>query len=205
MLLLWLTLACGEQDETETHAVDAWLSQGMPGHWSASPIEGMTRTSKVFITEEYRCWRWDSAQGPGVSVGEAVDGQLAWVDSFHGELGEGEPSEALRSYQRAWSHPRERVEQLEAGWAEGGRWVDPVEDVSGREPLAEHIDQTMQGALTKRFTFVERGGTDLDEGRFRFHWDMQWKKSGNSVLLGWDYGKLDESGRIELLVGCWER
>ena len=68
-----------------------------------------------------------------------------------------------------------------------------------------HIDQTMRGPLTRRFTFVERGGVDVVEDRFRFHWDMQWRRSGNSVLLGFDYGRFDEAGQIELLVGCWER
>jgi hypothetical protein len=204
-MLLWLTLACGEQEEAETAPVDSWVAAPSGEVWADAPTEGMQRTSKVFVTEEFRCWRWEDATGPGVSVGELRDGQLIWVDSFHGELGEGEASKPLRAYQRAWSEWDRRAEHLQSAWSEGGRWVDPVEDVAGQEALEHHIERTMNGVMTRRFTFAERGGVDIVDDRFRFHWDMQWKKSGDSVLLGWDYGRLDASGRIELLVGCWER
>lgn len=190
-MILWTLLACGDEDPT---VVDAWIAANEPGR---------ARTSKVSATAEFRCWRWDSEDGEGLSVA-TLDGEaITQVHSFLGPTGRGEHIDALRSYQAAWAEPDQALVHLEAGFAEDGRFVDPSSDVTGRAALAEHIQDTMSNPILGRFTFAEVGGMDVGEGVFRFHWSMDWR-SGKTALTGLDYGRLDDDGKVQLLVGCWD-
>lgn len=164
----------------------------------------MNRTSDVAVTAEFRCWRWENGGDVGVAMGAVEGDALVDVLVFPGEVGQGEHASAVRAYQAAWRDLDEADVWLEKGFSEDGRFVDPTAEVHGRSALVEHIRKTMSNPLLSKFTFAEVGGMDLDEGAFRFHWDMQWKKSGRSQLQGYDIGQLDAEGRVELLVGCWE-
>ena len=193
-MILVALLACGE-DEEAAELVDSWLAAEAPE---------MTRTSAVSVTAEFRCWRHEDAAGAGVRVATLDGDAIAKVVHFDGEVGSGEYLESVRSYQAAWVDVDERDKHLMRGWSPGGRFVDPSADVKGRERLEDHIDQTLSNPLVAGVEFVEVGGMDQEGDAFRFHWQMVGKGKGKVWIEGYDYGELDETGRVKLLVGCWE-
>ena len=190
MIALFL-FGCGE-DEAER--VDAWIAaNGAP-----------ERTGEVSVTAEFRCWRDADDDGPGVSIATLAGEAITQVVRFDGEVGSGEPIAQVRGYQAAWADLEQTEVHLAKAWAPGGRFVVPSADVKGRDRLEEHIATVMGNPVFGRVEFADVGGMDQQGDAFRFHWEMR-GGAGRVWLTGYDYGVLDEYGRIELLVGCWER
>ena len=109
-------------------------------------------------------------------------------------------NEVVAAYTSAWSQPDEeaRRELLEQGWAEGGVYIDPTARVEGREALVKHITGFLERFAGHRFELP----TQVDEhsGYLRFEWHLVGPDDA-PVLQGMDFGRLDESGRLSLIVG----
>jgi hypothetical protein len=108
--------------------------------------------------------------------------------------------EIVDAYGNAWSEPDEaaRRKLLESAWADDGVYCDPTATVEGREALVAHIagfGQQFPGARIEM-----RSGVDQHGPNFRFAWEMV-DGSGASLLVGEDFGRLADDGRIASITG----
>ena len=190
-MIALLLIACGDKDDG---VVDAWLAANAPE---------MTRTSEVSVTAEFRCWRYADSDGSGVSIATLDGEQIAKIVHFSGDVGASEFNPEIRAYQAAWVDLANTGSHLQEGWAPGGRFVDPSADVKGRERLEDHIERVAGNPLFGKMEFEQVGGMDVQGDTFRFHWQMV-GPGGKVWISGYDYGEVDEHGRVDLLVGCWE-
>ncbi|MDX1383289.1 MAG: nuclear transport factor 2 family protein [Thermoanaerobaculia bacterium] len=111
------------------------------------------------------------------------------------------PLEAVEAYAAAWAEPDEgkRRALLEKGWAENGVYADPTAYVEGREALVSHIAGFLSQMGTAR---LERSsGVDVHHGMIRFAWRIVAADGSTVVAEGFDYGELDDDGRLRKIVG----
>jgi hypothetical protein len=109
-------------------------------------------------------------------------------------------NETVDAYVRAWNEPDEatRRKLLESSWADDGVYCDPTALVEGREALIAHI-----AAFPERFPGARietRSRLDEHGRHFRFAWEMV-DGSGHAMLVGQDFGRLADDGRIAFITG----
>jgi SnoaL-like domain len=108
--------------------------------------------------------------------------------------------ETIDTYAQAWSVTDAAASRrlLDAAWAEGGRYSDPMSQAEGRDGLAGLIagfHQQMPGA-----TIVRTSGVDEHHGTFRFTWAVK-SADGSIAMEGVDFGELDGDGRVRRIIG----
>jgi hypothetical protein len=109
----------------------------------------------------------------------------------------------ITAYGHAWleTDPQRRRELLETAWAPDAVYCDPIDQVAGREALAEHIAAT-QASLGGGSVAVTSEPVRHHDSAF-FRWSMT-DASGSTVLTGWDVVQLDDAGRISRLTGFFD-
>lgn len=109
-------------------------------------------------------------------------------------------NEVVAAYTGAWSQTDEAARRalLERGWADGGVYIDPTVRVEGREALVKHIGGFQSRFAGHRFELPTR--VDEHSGYLRFEWHLVGQDNA-PALQGMDFGRLDESGRLSLIVG----
>jgi hypothetical protein len=113
------------------------------------------------------------------------------------------PTDAIAAYGAAWTETdaQRRLSLLEAAWATGGVYCDPLALVEGREALAAHIEGTQAQLSGGRIEVTSEPVRHHDSAFFR--WSMT-DASGATVLTGWDVVQLDAAGRITRLTGFFD-
>lgn len=115
--------------------------------------------------------------------------------------GDGFPAQAVY-YDRAWNADDARAREvlLRAIWAENGRYVDPLADVSSPEGVSKMIGSfrfLFPGARVKSTSGVADGGG----GWITFDWVIVSRLGRRVLYRGFDVAHLDADGKIELLAG----
>ena len=108
--------------------------------------------------------------------------------------------DALAAYGAAWQEtdPDRRRALLERCWTEGGRYLDPGADVTGREALSDHIGGVHESRPGGRVEIVS--GASRHHDRIHFLWRFV-LPTGAVAIDGVDFGRLAPDGRIEEITG----
>ena len=95
-----------------------------------------------------------------------------------------------------------RTRLVEQAWAEQGRYLDPLLDLTGHEALA-----TLAPVLEQHYPGHRIGRTgDVDQHHnvFRFTWELT-GPDGAVVIAGVDVGVLADDGRISAIAGFFDQ
>ena len=113
------------------------------------------------------------------------------------------PNDAIAAYAAAWleTDPQRRRALLETAWADDGVYSDPLDHLTGREALADHIGGT-QAQLAGGSIAVTTEPVRHHDSAF-FRWTMT-DASDAVALTGWDVVQLDDAGRIARLTGFFD-
>lgn len=111
-------------------------------------------------------------------------------------------AEVVADYVAAWGETdaSKRGALLERAWADGGAYVDPIADISGRAALSELIAGFH--AQSPGASIVKTSGIDQHHDKIRFAWAMR-GADGATVLEGIDVGEVAADGKLSLIVGFW--
>jgi hypothetical protein len=103
-------------------------------------------------------------------------------------------------YVAAWNEPdpTARLALVERCWAEGGTYVDPTVELTGRAALCEHISKIQVDRPGARIEMMS--GVDLHHRAVRFLWRLV-RADGARGATSIDFGYIDEDGRLTRIVG----
>jgi hypothetical protein len=104
------------------------------------------------------------------------------------------------AYLATWNEPdaATRAALVEQAWAVDGRYVDPLQELTGHEELgtlAPTLDQHYPGHRISRTSDV-----DAHHNVVRFGWDLT-AADGTVVIAGIDVGVVGEDGRLKGIAG----
>lgn len=109
----------------------------------------------------------------------------------------------IAAYGAAWleTDERRRLELLDRAWLPDAVYCDPVDRVTGRDALAQHIAATQSGLAGGRVAITTAPVRHHDAAFFR--WTMT-DAGGATVLTGFDVAQLAPDGRIARLTGFFD-
>jgi hypothetical protein len=113
-------------------------------------------------------------------------------------------TDLVDAYVASWneSDAAVRTRLVEQAWAEQGRYLDPLLDLTGHEALA-----TLAPVLEQHYPGHRIGRTgDVDQHHnvFRFTWELT-GPDGAVVIAGLDVGVLADDGRISAIAGFFDQ
>jgi hypothetical protein len=113
-------------------------------------------------------------------------------------------NERVGRYIEVWNEtdPAARRAGVRALWADGGRYVDPLADVTGHDGIDAVI-----GAVQAQFPgFVFRLGSAVDAHHnvARFTWELG-PEGAEAVVVGFDVAVFAEDGRIQDVHGFLDK
>ena len=113
-------------------------------------------------------------------------------------------TDLVDAYVASWneSDAAVRTRLVEQAWAEQGRYLDPLLDLTGHEALA-----TLAPVLEQHYPGHRIGRTgDVDQHHnvFRFTWELT-GPDGAVVIAGVDVGVLADDGRISAIAGFFDQ
>jgi hypothetical protein len=113
-------------------------------------------------------------------------------------------TDLVDAYVASWneSDAAVRTRLVEQAWAEQGRYLDPLLDLTGHEALA-----TLAPVLEQHYPGHRIGRTgDIDQHHnvFRFTWELT-GPDGAVVIAGLDVGVLADDGRISAIAGFFDQ
>ena len=108
---------------------------------------------------------------------------------------------AFKVYGQAWgeSDAGARAALLAQVWAKDGQYKDPGVALTGAEALSRHIGGFFQQFPGARITMTSR--SDFYGTSFRADWLLKYGDGKTPSLEGFDYGELDNEGRIAKITG----
>ena len=114
------------------------------------------------------------------------------------------PDDPIAAYAAAWveTDPQHRRALLETAWADDGVYSDPLDHLTGRQALADHIGGTQAQLAGGQIAVTTEPVRHHDSAFFR--WTMT-DPSGAVALTGWDVVQLDDAGRIVRLTGFFDQ
>ena len=92
-----------------------------------------------------------------------------------------------------------RIEQL---FAPGGRYTDPLADVTGHDQIDAMINAVQQQFPGMHFTLV--GPVDAHHRQARFGWALG-PSGAESLIDGFDVLERDDDGRVTLVLGFLDK
>ncbi len=110
------------------------------------------------------------------------------------------PLEIAETYLSAWNEADDTSRQaaIARNWSASARYADPIMSGDGRDGIAAMISAAR--AQFPGHGFALRGAPDGHGSWVRFSWDLA-PENGAPVAGGTDMVRLDETGRIESVVG----
>jgi hypothetical protein len=108
--------------------------------------------------------------------------------------------EIVTQYMAAWNETDTAARQtlLEQCWADGGVYVDPNVELTGREALSQHIAKVRAGRPGARLEFMS--GIDIHHNVLRFHWRLV-RADGTNGDTSIDFGEMGSDGRLIKIMG----
>jgi len=112
----------------------------------------------------------------------------------------GKSAKIVTQYMAAWNEadPTARQSLLEQCWADGGVYVDPNAELTGRESLSEHISKVQAGRPGARLEFMS--GIDVHHNVLRFLWRLV-RADGTYGDTSIDFGEIGPDGRLIRIIG----
>jgi SnoaL-like domain len=106
----------------------------------------------------------------------------------------------VMQYMAAWNEadPAARQSLLEQCWADGGVYIDPNVELTGREALSEHIAKVQAGRPGARLEFMS--GIDVHHNVLRFLWRLM-RADGTYGDTSIDFGEIGADGRLIRMIG----
>lgn len=106
----------------------------------------------------------------------------------------------VRQYLAAWNETDAAARQklLAQCWADGGVYVDPRADLSGRDELNNHIAKIQAGRPGARLEFMS--GIDIHHNVVRFLWRLV-QADGIVGDTSIDFGEIGPDGRLVKIIG----
>jgi hypothetical protein len=94
---------------------------------------------------------------------------------------------------------RALIDQL---WSSGGRYIDPLADVTG----PDQIDAVIAGAQAQfgGMTFRLAGAVDAHHDQARFTWELG-PDGADAIVVGFDVAQADADGRLALVLGFLDK
>jgi SnoaL-like domain len=88
-------------------------------------------------------------------------------------------------------------------WADEGRYVDPLADVSGHGAIADLIGAVQAQAPDHVFQLLD--GPDSHHNFVRFGWELVPASGGEPLAIGRDVGRTKDDGRFSAVVGFLDK
>jgi hypothetical protein len=112
--------------------------------------------------------------------------------------------ELARSYIDCWNEdvPALRRQAIDALWAKGGRYVDPLVDVIGHDQIEATI-AAVQSQFPS-FEFRLSGPVDAHHNQYRFSWELG-PKGDEAPVVGFDVAVINEDGKLQTVLGFLDR
>ncbi|MBB5051691.1 hypothetical protein HNQ36_001645 [Afipia massiliensis] len=106
----------------------------------------------------------------------------------------------VRQYLAAWNETDAAARQklLAQCWADGGVYVDPRADLSGRVELNNHIAKIQAGRPGAQLEFMS--GIDIHHNVVRFLWRLV-QANGTAGDTSIDFGEIGPDGRLVKIIG----
>jgi hypothetical protein len=106
----------------------------------------------------------------------------------------------VTQYMAAWNEvdASSRLALLEQCWADGGVYVDPGVELTGRAELAQHIAKVQAARPGARLEFIS--GIDVHHHVVRFLWRLV-RADGTTGDTSIDFGEIGGDGRLTKMVG----
>ena len=103
-------------------------------------------------------------------------------------------------YMAAWNEPdaATRHALLEQCWADGGVYVDPNAELTGRDVLSQHIAKVQASRPGARLEFMS--GCDIHHNVLRFEWRLV-RVDGTCGDTSVDFGEIGSDGRLVKMIG----
>lgn len=107
---------------------------------------------------------------------------------------------SIDSYLAAYCEPDKgsRAEVVRRVWVQDGRLIDPPLAAQGHEQIIGQADQLLSQFPGHRFR--RSSGVDTHHGWSRYGWQLC-DATGHVALEGCDFSRVDDSGRLEQVVG----
>ena len=107
-------------------------------------------------------------------------------------------------YIATWNEtdPSARRALIDEVWSSGGRYVDPLADVTG----PDQIDAVIAAAQAQfgGMTFRLASAVDAHHDQARFTWELG-PDGADAIVVGFDVAQADADGRLALVLGFLDR
>ena len=107
-------------------------------------------------------------------------------------------------YLATWNEtdPQARRTLIDEVWASGGRYVDPMAEVTGRDQIDAVIAAVQ--AQFAGLTFRLAGPVDAHHQQARFTWELG-QDGADAIAVGFDVAQWDADGRLSLVLGFLDK
>jgi hypothetical protein len=112
----------------------------------------------------------------------------------------------IERYLDAWNEtdPAQRRTVIEGVWAENGRYVDPLADVTGHDQIDDLIEAVHTQAPGHVFRLL-RDTVDAHHDVVRFAWELVPESGGDPLAIGFDVAVMESDGRIRSVLGFLDK
>jgi len=113
-------------------------------------------------------------------------------------------NQLAEQYIATWNEtdPSARRAMIEKIWSAGGRYVDPLADVTGPDQI-DAVIAAAQAQFTG-LTFRLAGTVDAHHDQARFSWELG-PAGADAVVIGFDVAQRDTDGRLALVLGFLDK
>jgi hypothetical protein len=112
-------------------------------------------------------------------------------------------TQLAQRYLATWNEtdPAARRTLIDEVWSAGGRYVDPLAEVAGRDQI-DALVAAAQGQFPG-MTFRLAGAVDAHHDQARFTWELG--PDGTAVVVGFDVVQRDAGGQLALVLGFLDK
>jgi hypothetical protein len=114
-------------------------------------------------------------------------------------------TDLVRRYLAAWNEPDEdaRRASVAAIWADDGRYLDPLAEVTGHDAISALMGVVQQQLPDHVFRLLD--GVDAHHNIARFSWELVPRDGWGSVAEGFDVAVIDDDGRLGSVLGFLDK
>ncbi len=113
-------------------------------------------------------------------------------------------TQLAEQYIATWNEtdPVARRGLIDKTWSSGGRYIDPLAEVTGRD----QIDAVIAAAQSQfaGMTFRLAGAVDAHHDQARFTWELG-PDDAEAIVIGFDVAQRDADGRLALVLGFLDK
>ena len=112
--------------------------------------------------------------------------------------------EVIARYLDCWNEtdPAARRKLIDAAWAPGAEYIDPLTEARGRDAIDATIDAVQQ--QFPGFVFTLAGPVDAHHRQARFTWGLG-PEGGEALVVGSDVAVTGEDGQIVAVFGFLDK